>query len=60
MIHAFQNLMKFGAKPEDAALMTTKTPAMSIHNEEMGEIELGAPAIFARFTPDYEFVETIG
>ncbi len=60
MIRAFQNLIRFGATPEQAATMTTKTPALSIGNEEMGEIELGAPAIFARFTGDYEFVATIG
>ncbi len=60
MIRAFQNLMRFGATPENAAAMTTKTPAMSIGNEDMGEIELGAPAIFARFNAAYEFVETIG
>ena len=26
MIRAFQNLIRFGASPEDAALMTTRTP----------------------------------
>ena len=60
MIRAFQNLIRFGASPEDAALMTTRTPARSIQNEEMGEIELGAPAIFARFDKDYQFIGTIG
>ena len=48
MIRAFQNLIRFGATPEEAALMTTKTPALSIGNEELGEIELGAPAIALR------------
>lgn len=60
MIRAFQNLMTFGATPEEAALMTTKTPALSIGNEDMGEIELGAAAAFARFNDGFEFVETIG
>ncbi len=60
MIRAFQNLIRFGASPEDAALMTTRTPARSIQNEEVGEIELGAPAIFARFDKDYQFIGTIG
>lgn len=60
MIRAFQNLIKFGATPEDAAIMTTKTPAESIGNDEVGEIELGAPAIFARFDKHYQFVETVG
>ena len=29
-------------------------------NDEVGEIELGAPAIFARFDKDYQFVGAIG
>ena len=40
--------------------MTTRTPARSIRNEEVGEIELGAPAIFTRFDKDYQFVGVIG
>lgn len=59
MIRAFQNLIRFGATPEDAATMTTKTPAESIGNDDMGEIDLGAPAIMSRFTKDYQFVGTI-
>lgn len=60
MIRAFQNLIRFGASPEDAAAMTTRTPALSINNDEVGEIELGSPAIFARFDSDCQFVSTIG
>ena len=60
MIRAFQNLVRFGIAPEDAAAMVTSTPAASIGNEEYGVIRVGAPAVFARFTPDYQFVETIG
>ncbi len=60
MIRAFQNLMKFGATPEEAATMTTSTPAKSVGNHEYGVIKVGSPAVFARFTPEYEFVETIG
>lgn len=60
MIRAFQNLIRFGATPEEAAAMTTSTPAASIGNQEFGVIQPGAPAVFARFTPDYQFVETIG
>lgn len=60
MIRAFQNLIKFGATPEAAAAMTTSTPAHSIHNDEVGVIKVGAPAVFARFTADYEFVGVIG
>ena len=60
MVRAFQNLMRFGATPEEAALMTTQTPAQSIGNEELGEIELGAPAIFSRFDENYAFKGTVG
>lgn len=60
MVRAFQNLIAFGAKPEDAAAMTTSTPALSIGNEEVGVIKVGSPAIFARFDADYKFIGTIG
>ena len=60
MVRAFQNLMAFGASAEDAATMTTSTPAKSIGNEEVGVIKVGSPAIFARFNAKYEFVGTIG
>ena len=60
MIRAFQNLIRFGAAPEAAAAMTTSTPATSIHNTEYGVIKVGAPAVFARFNGEFEFVETIG
>lgn len=60
MVRAFQNLIRFGATPEMAAAMTTSTPAASIKNSEVGVIRQGAFAIFARFTPEYDFVETIG
>lgn len=60
MIRAFQNLICFGAKPEEAAAMTTSTPAASIGNQEFGVIRVGAPAVFARFTRDYQFVSTVG
>lgn len=60
MIRAFQNLMAFGATAEEAATMTTLTPAASIGNEDYGVIELGAPAVFARFNAEYQFVSTIG
>lgn len=60
MIRAFQNLIRFGIAPEDAAAMVTSTPAASIRNGEYGVIREGAPAVFARFTPDYQFVSAIG
>ena len=54
-------LPAFGqAAPEAAAAMTTSTPAKSIGNQEYGVIKVGSPAVFARFTPEYQFVETIG
>lgn len=56
MERAFTNLVRFGIAPEDAALMTTQTPAKSIGCDAAGEIRLGAPAIFARFNDKYEFV----
>lgn len=60
MVRAFQNLMAFGATAEEAAAMTTSTPAKSIGNTEVGVIKVGSPAIFARFNAEYEFVGTIG
>ena len=60
MVRAFQNLIAFGAKPEDAAAMTTSTPALSIGNDKVGVIKVGSPAIFARFDDDYNFIGTIG
>lgn len=59
MARAFQNLIRFGASAEEAATMTTSTPAESIGNTDVGVIKVGAPAIFARFTADYEFAGTI-
>lgn len=59
MIRAFQNLIKFGISAEDAAAMVTSTPAASIHNSIWGKIEVGAPAVFARFNADFEFISTI-
>lgn len=60
MVRAFQNLMAFGATPEEAATMTTSTPAESIGNSEVGVIKVGSPAFFARFNAQFEFVGTIG
>ena len=60
LIRAFQNMIRFGIAPEDAAAMVTSTPAASIRNDEYGVIRVGAPAVFARFTSDYDFVSVIG
>lgn len=59
MVRAFQNLIRFGASPEDAATMTTSTPARSVGNDRVGVIKVGSPAIFARFDSEYNFVGTI-
>ena len=60
LTRALENLLAFGALPEDAALMVTKTPAKSIGNHTLGDLTvIGAPAILARFRPDWTFVETV-
>ena len=61
MKDSFTNLItRFGATPEQAATVTTITPAKSIDEEEVGRIELNSPAILARFDKDFMFVESIG
>lgn len=60
MIGALQNLIAFGVAPEDAAVMVTKAPAESIRNYELGDLSIiGAPAILARFSSDWSFIQTI-
>ena len=59
MADAFVNLIRCGIAPEDAALMTTQTPARSVGAENIGVIREGACAVFARFNQDFEFVEAI-
>ena len=59
MVRAFQNLIRFGASAEAAAAMTTSTPAQSIGCSDVGVIKVGAPAVFARFNAEYEFVGTV-
>ena len=57
MPQALQNLISFGIAPEDAAHMTTKTPAIAIGSNLLGDLSVvGAPAVFARFAPDWSFV----
>ena len=61
MIRALQNLIReFGATPEQAVKMTTCSPAKSVLNNNVGQIALGFPAIFARFTPEWDFVSVVG
>ncbi len=59
MIQALQNLIAFGVAPEDAVMMVTKTPALSIHNQDLGELKSGAPAIVVRFAKDWSFQGTL-
>lgn len=59
LIHAFANMVDFGIAPKDAALMVTRTPALSIHNQVYGQLQVGAPAPLARFDKDWRFVETL-
>ncbi len=56
LIVALQNLIAFGIAPEAAVLMTTRTPAASIHNTVYGQIAVGAPAALNRFAQDWSFV----
>ncbi len=57
---AVTNLVNYGIPPEDAACMTSKAPAMSIGFGEYGEIRRGAPAVFARFDANWNFVGVVG
>ena len=60
LARAVSNLISMGIPPEDAACMVSKTPAQSLGLEEYGEIRPGAPAVFARFDKNWDFVETMG
>ena len=60
LVRALQNLISFGIASEDAAAMVTKTPALSIGNRILGDLTVqGAPAVFTRFTKDWQFAGTI-
>ncbi len=59
LVRALQNLIAFGVAPEDAALMTTRTPALSIHNGDFGVLRQGSSAILTRFRKDWAFVGTV-
>lgn len=56
MADAFMNLIRFGIAPEDAAMMTTQTPARSVGADDVGVIRTGAVGLFARFDRNFEFV----
>lgn len=60
MAQAFSNLIAFGIVPEDAALMTTATPARSVGCTDAGVIREGAVGILARFDKAFAFVQALG
>jgi N-acetylglucosamine-6-phosphate deacetylase len=60
MAKGFQNLIRFGIKPEDAAYMATQSPADSIGEKVVGRIAAGAPAILTRWDKGWNMVSVIG
>jgi len=60
MAQAFRNLIAWGIEPEDAARMTTCTPAKSIGAEDFGVIREGACGMLVRFDSEFSFVQTLG
>ncbi len=60
MAKGFQNLIRFGIKPEDAAFMATQSPADSIGEKRVGRIMAGAPAILTRWDKGWNMVSVIG
>ena len=60
MAKGFQNLIRFGIKPEDAAFMATQSPADSIGEKRVGRITAGAPAILTRWDKGWNMVSVIG
>ena len=60
MTKAFQNLIRFGIKPEDAAYMATRSPADSIGEKLASRITAGAPAILTRWDKGWNMVSVIG
>lgn len=55
MRRAFENLLAWGVKPEDAVLMCTATPADSVGEKLAGRLAAGAPAPLTRWTKDWQF-----
>jgi N-acetylglucosamine-6-phosphate deacetylase len=60
MAKAFQNLIRFGFEPEDAAFMATRSPADSIGEKLAGRIAAGAPAILTHWDKGWNMVSVIG
>lgn len=55
MRQAFENLLSWGVKPEDAVLMCTATPADSVGEKLAGRIAAGAPAPLTRWSHDWQW-----
>lgn len=60
MADAFMNLISFGISAQDAALMTTRTPALSVGCSNAGVISEGALGMFAQFDRSFRFVRALG
>ncbi len=54
MPRAFQNMVRFGIAPEDAAYAATVSPAASIGEKLAGRITHGAPALLTRWDRGFE------
>lgn len=55
MRQAFENLLSWGVKPEDAVLMCTATPADSVGEKLAGRIIAGAPAPLTRWSREWQW-----
>ena len=60
MRQALHNLIhRFGFPPEQAALMTTQTPAESVGEPLLGRLAVGLPAPLTRWSRDWEMLEVL-
>lgn len=60
MRQALHNLIhRFGIAPLDAVRMCTRTPAECIGETALGRIVPGSPAPLTRWTPEWQFVDTV-
>ena len=55
MCKAFENLLRWGIRPEDAAAMFTSTPADAIGEKLAGRLVAGAPAPLTRWSRDWQW-----
>ncbi len=55
MRRAFENLLRWGIRPEDAAAMCTSTPADAIGEKLAGRLAAGAPAPLTRWSRDWQW-----